>query len=202
MEFPRCEDDGLEGVSDALLKEAGFDPDCPTYTETQMARRWLDHFAASADTLEEMLSAPQPPQTFLDELRFLMAVTPLSRSQRLCLCGWLQGWTQAELRTRWREVAPPKQQYISRMLRRALCLCYEARGLSFAQFSRHSVYRRPARRQEKWRTLICRACGEPYVAGLGAGCFCSTHCREAAQRTRKGRGNRASLPETWERGRG
>lgn len=196
----------LEREADALLCALPHDPDCPTYTEPQLARRgrhccllstgaWLDTLAAGS------------AQSIQDELMFLAAIAPLSWRERACLRSWILGWTQREIGARWNDpqevkeerkraartrlhasevnlALPPTQQAISRLLRRALDKCYEAIGVSFTQFSRRAVYRRPITRQGTWRVLCCPFCCEVFVFGLGVDRYCSQSCREAARHRR------------------
>lgn len=175
----------LERQADALLMALPRDPDYPAFTEPQLARHSRGRCVVSTDALAEYLAA-DAPQSQMDELAFLASITPLTRRERACLRGWMVGWTQQELRDRWNRLfgseaahAAPPQQAISRLLRSALQKCYSAVGLTFAQFSRHALYRRPARRAA-WRILRCPFCEEPFVAGLGDGRYCSTRCRETA----------------------
>ncbi len=194
----------MEQAADALLRALPRDPACPVFTETQLARRGRRCCAFSTDAWVELL-AGAPPQSALDELSFLAAVTPLSRQERACLQGWMRGWTQREICAHWTELAEkredvrgksaggapamqhageaqtPTQQATSRLLRCALGKCRESVGLSFTQFSRHTLYRRPAGRRGTWRAAICPYCREEFVYGLGIGRYCSQSCREAAR---------------------
>ncbi|HZP84442.1 MAG TPA: hypothetical protein VFB21_22600 [Chthonomonadaceae bacterium] len=175
----------LEQQADALLRALPRDPDYPAFTEPQLARHSRGRCVVSTDALAEYLAA-SASQSPIDELAFLASITPLTRRERACLRGWMIGWTQRELRDRWHRLfgsrsacAAPTQQMISRLLRSALQKCYSAVGLTFAQFSRHALYHRPARRAA-WRIQRCLFCEEPFVAGLGDGRYCSTRCRESA----------------------
>jgi len=141
-------EEALERAADALLCALPRDPDCPAYTEKQLARSERPYCVVSTEALAEVLIAPHTLQSVRDELLFLAAISPLTRLERLCLRGWVWGWTQREIC-----INPPfchdvrAQQAVSRALRAALIKCTGSLGLTFAQFSRHTVYRRPARRR-------------------------------------------------------
>jgi hypothetical protein len=172
----------LEQEADRLLQTLPRDPNCPTYTEAQMERRRHTHRVVRLERLVETDEVSRPPQSLLDELAFLASVTPLKRRERVCLRGWLLGWTQREIGAHWRKLLPDDaRQNISRLLRSALRKCYRTDGLTFTQFSRHTIYRRPARHR-LWRSAICPHCGETFAWGLGAGRYCSTACREQHRR--------------------
>lgn len=180
------EEEALEYAADALLRRGKTAPDYPAYTDERMARQSAIHHAAAVETIGETLIAPVS-QTLEDELCFLASVTPLSGAERLCLACWLRGWKQEEIRARWESLQDlATQQRVSRVLRSALRKCYASRIVTFAQFSRHSVYRRPARRWENWRIRACPYCGERHIASQGTGRYCSSFCRGAAREHRAG----------------
>lgn len=141
-----CKDEvDLERQADILLDSVPFDSACPTYAEWEMARkrrgRGEEHCLFSVnDVNEEFIIATRPPQSFREELVFLASLTQLSLRERICLHGWVEGWTQREMAS---EIGIRSQQMISRYVRSALWKCYEVSELSFAAFSRHTVYRRP-----------------------------------------------------------
>lgn len=181
-EDARTRADRLEGEADRLLQSLPRDPDCPTYTEAQLRRYRSAHQVLRLDSLTEYVETAQSAQPLLDELLFLAAVTPLERRERICLRGWLHGLTQREIGTAWlRSLDRSTQQTVSRLLRSALRKLLSAEGLTFAQFSRRILYRRPLRRRD-WRSAVCPHCGEMFAFGLGAGRCCSTFCREQGRR--------------------
>lgn len=178
----------LEREADRLLRQLPRDPQCPTYTEAQLRRYRQTHHVMRLDSLAESMEATRPSQSFLDELHFLAAITPLNRRERICLRGWLHGWTQREIgQIWWRALDRTSQQTVSRLLRSALRKLLSARGLTFDQFSRRTIYRRPAR-PRNWRSVVCPFCSEVFAYGLGDGRYCSTACRE--QSTRRSRARR------------
>lgn len=181
-ELDGCQAARLEQEADALLQSLPRDPDCPTYTEAQLQRYRYTHHVARLDSLIHSLETAYPGQSLLDEIAFLASITPMTRRERACLRGWLLGWTQREIGAKWQTLLPDvTRKNISRLLRSALRKCYLAEGLTFAQFSRRTLYRRPARRRP-WRAAVCPYCDEPFAWGLGAGRYCSTFCREQARR--------------------
>lgn len=173
----------LEREADTLLQRMPRDPDCPIYTERQLARRARSRCVLSIEAVGDVFADAAPSQAALDELWFLASLTPLTRKERLCLRAWMLGWTQCETAARLAAIRQVLgQQEVSRALRCALRKCYDAVGLSFVQFSRHALYRRPSHRKANWREQNCLFCKEAYVWGLGEGRYCSASCREAARR--------------------
>jgi hypothetical protein len=87
----------------------------------------------------------------------------------------VDGFSQREISNR----LAITQQMVSRRLRTALELCYDAEPVSFRSFCRRTIYRRPPR-----RTTIaerrCRRCGESFAAVAGAGAYCSDGCAQVA----------------------
>lgn len=165
-----------EAEADALLNSLPRDPDCPTYTEEQLARRGSR--LVSVDSLADTVTAPPP--ALCDELRFLLSVCNLPLMQRLCLRLWIQGYSQEDIARR----SGLSQQSISLRLRRALKKCYDNAPLSFRRFSQHTIYRAPARARNAMILRPCLYCGERFPLGCGCGRYCSTPCRESARRKR------------------
>ncbi len=171
----------LETEADRLLGLLPDDPDCPVVNEMQLMRTRREGRVCSFDGLEET-AVRETEQDALDELCFLMSVTPLSARERLCLRGWMQGYPQRKMGQFYLDGLPPcAQQTAARALMRGLLKCLSGCGLTFRQFSRHTVYRRPAHR-ERHRMSVCPRCGEEFYYGLGAGRFCCSQCREATKR--------------------
>ncbi len=175
-------EDALEAASDSLLNAESRNSVYPAYTERQLSRHGEKFMLCSADTMAAMIEDPRPSQTALDELKFLMSVTDLSRRERICLHAWILGWTQTELSGHWEILARKvSQQSVSRWLRDALLKCYDSSGISFYIFSKHSLYRTPLKRREIARMRTCPYCHEHYAYGLSAGQYCSTSCFDASQ---------------------
>ena len=175
-------EEALEMAADALLNAQPKDPAYPAYTERQLARHGEGFMMGSVEAMETMLAAVRPTQTALDELKFLITVTSLSRREKICLRAWILGWTQKELSDHWAKFTRMvSQQSISRWLRTALLKCYDASGIGFHIFSHHAVYRAPMKRREVPRVRICPYCHEIYPFGLGTGRYCSPGCFDAAQ---------------------
>jgi hypothetical protein len=181
-----AEEEAREQAADALLRALPKDPDYPTYTDYQLSRHGQGICVASVETLPDARLSSHVDLSAWDELAFLASVTPLTRRERLCLRAWLLGWTQVEMAARWARLdcGLQTQQSISRALRSALLKCYDARAISFTQFSRRFLYHKPLPRRKSWRALVCRYCREEYVASTGVGRYCSLSCREAAQHRR------------------
>ena len=170
-----------EAAADQLLSWLPDDPDCPFMSEFQLMRHRREGRIRSFEGMEESI-AGETGQDALDELRFLIAVTPLSARERACLRGWVLGCSQQETqRLWWNKIPPCSQQAISKALMRGLLKCFTGCELTFRQFCKHTVYRRPARR-ERQRMRVCPHCAEEFCYGLGAGRFCCTACGEAATR--------------------
>ena len=165
----------LEERADALLRRAGWDAQYPAYTEAQMARHGQGKRLPLDDVFLESILAVTGRKEWLDEIYFLAGLACLSNAEHSVLMAALAGDTQEESRRRF--VPPVSQQYISRLLRSALSKCY-ASELSFSGFSRHTIYRRPARRRHMERGGYCLRCGDWFPYGAGAGRCCSERCRE------------------------
>ena len=165
----------LEAGADALLRIAPPAAASPTYTEAQLERHGEGKRLPLDETLLECVEATQSLEDFLDDLRFLASLSPLSVAERIVLFAALEGDTQDEIAARM--VPALSQQRVSRLLRSALRKLYEKWGLSFWQFSRHAIYRRPAKRKHTGRGLFCLRCGDWFPFGLGAGPYCSERCR-------------------------
>lgn len=180
-----AEEAARERIADALLRAHPRDPDCPFYSERQLARHGRDCMTVTRICVErwgDLLESACPPQSARDELLFLAAITPLDARERTCLRAWILGWTQAEARTLWQDgFEGGSQQTVSRVLRSALCKCYDGAALTFAAFSRHTLYRRPAARRDRLRTRICAYCQETFVTVTRVGCYCSSGCEAASQ---------------------
>ena len=175
----------LEAVANKLLAKAKPSEEYPIYTELQLLRSGEGKIATSAShgfDATEIVEA-KAPQNFTEELLFLIQVTELTRVERCVLRGWLQGWTQEQIRRAFpQEAGRYSQQHLSRLLREALVKCYSS-GVSFDDFSKHTIYRKPGgRKGPHYRMMTCRGCGCEFVFGLGAGRFyCSKTCYEASK---------------------
>ena len=166
----------LEEQADALLRRAGWDAQCPAYTEAQLARHGQGKRVPLEDGFLENVLAVMGRQEWLDEMRFLAGLACLSGAEHSVLMAALDGDTQEESRRRF--VPALSQQTISRLLRSALGKCY-ANDLSFSVFSRHAIYRRPARRRHMERGGYCLRCGDWFPYGAGAGRYCSERCNNS-----------------------
>jgi len=175
------EEEAREQFADRLLMALPRDPECQFYTEQQLIRRGQTRCVASTELLVEIL-AVKTVQAAADELLFLASMTPLEPLERVCLCGWIAGWTQQELCLRFREAGIQRQQQISLLLRRAWRKCCGEGAPTFAQFSRHAIYRRPSRRRDADRRVRCVRCQGDFVRGLGSGRYCSSYCQEQSLR--------------------
>ena len=165
----------LEERADALLRGAAPDLRYPAYTEAQIARHGQGKRLPLDDAFLENVTAAETRRDFLEEVYFLSSLAPLSVAERIVLTAALQGDTQEESRRRF--VPALAQQQVSRLLRTALRKCYET-NLAFSKFSRHTIYRRPARRRHTERGGYCLRCGDWFAYGHGAGRYCSARCRE------------------------
>ena len=170
----------LERQVDALLRSLPPDPDYPAFTEEQLLRHGKGYCVADTNCWVEAMIPGGPSQTFLEELTFVASLTHLTRRERICLRGWMLGWTQKEMSDLWNSVVG-SQQEVSRILHTAVLKCFEVSELSFAHFSRHTIYRRPLRRNQGVPTRLCLYCHETFVRDLGCGRFCSISCREASR---------------------
>ncbi len=168
----------LEREADRLLGLLPDDPNCPAVSEMQLMRSRREGRVCSLEAMDEAIVC-ETEQDILDELCFLMSVTPLSARERTCLRGWMMGYPQRTFGQFYLETLPPcSQQTAARALMRGLLKCLSGCGLTFRQFSRHTVYRRPAHR-ERHRMSVCPRCNEEFCYGLGAGRFCCSQCRES-----------------------
>ena len=140
----------LEAQADSLLKSATPSENYPAYTEFQLARHGEGIRLPFQDEFVDSAAATQTRQDFLNDLHFMARLTALTRVERWVLCRWMNDFSQGEIIAQWpRNFGPVHQQRISRLLKKALRKCYAAWELSFTQFSRHTIYRRPARNREK-----------------------------------------------------
>ena len=165
----------LELAADALLQEQPRDHERPFYTEPQLLRS--GRHLIKVETLEETVETPT--QALSDELRFLVSVTRMAAHLRRCLHLWIEGWSQREIA----EGIGVSQQAVSRQIRCALRICYEAVPLSFRHFSRHTIYRRP-KHGEVVPMHRCPRCDEEFPRALGDGRYCSSTCRGEAAHDR------------------
>ncbi len=174
----------LEEKADALLLPVEETDEYPAYTEFQLKRHGEGHLTRVDLTDEERpLPVSEQRQSLEEELLFLISVTQLRRVERCLLRGWLSGWTQEQMRRVFpTEAGRFSQQHLSRLLREAIVKCYSS-GLLFKDYSRHTVYRKPARKPGvTLKMMTCRGCGHEFVFGLGAGRFyCSKMCFEASR---------------------
>ncbi|MCL5283723.1 MAG: hypothetical protein M1330_03295 [Armatimonadetes bacterium] len=170
LSWPKWE---LEQKADDLLRSERREGDSPVYTEKQLARR--GRAAIPVEQIEDWVADERRMR--YDELRFMLATSRLSGADRLCVDLWLDGYTQHEVA----EVMGVKQQAVSRRLRQALKRLWEEGALSFWEFSRRVIYRRPVHSHKYCISRICRRCGEEFLVGLGCGIYCSDRCREAGK---------------------
>jgi len=167
----RSGDAQLEQEADALLERAGDGRGRDWRTERQLARAGETSLRLGSEALEALCAAPC--RTDREEIRFLLAVTPLPRMDRLCARLWADRWTQREIA----EALGCSQQRVSQVLRRALAACLESLPVSFEQFSRRSIYRPPSRVTPRERR--CARCGEAFDARTTRGRLCWS-CRVGA----------------------
>ena len=83
----------LEREADRLLGLQPDDPDCPALSEMQLMRTRREGRVCSFDGLDTAVLC-ETEQDALDELCFLLSVTPLSARERTCLRGWILGYPQ------------------------------------------------------------------------------------------------------------
>jgi hypothetical protein len=176
----REEEELKEQIADEILSAAQCDPVRPVRTERQMARLIQGRHVIRIDAIAEAVVSERPSQSTLDELKFLIKLTPLTKRERFFLRGWMLGWTQIESSTRWLEQFGPEGRYtVCRVLKDAIGKCSENSQLSFDAISRHAVYRNPSHRSETWHMTTCKYCKEPFIRGFGDGAYCNAGCRDA-----------------------
>ena len=140
----------LERMADNLLRGAGEDEAYPAYTDAQLARHGRGVRLPLQEEHLALAAATQTRQDFLNDLKFMAGLTALTRAERRVLDAWIQGQSQNEIVAQWPcGLGRVQQQQVSRLLRKALEKCYALWELSFTQFSRHTIYRRPARHYER-----------------------------------------------------
>ena len=140
----------LEAQADSLLKSAPPSANYPAYTEFQLARHGEGIRLPFQDEFVDTAAAMQTRQDFLSDLHFMAGLTPLTRMERYVLDAWMGDLSQGEIIAQWPRVfGPVQQQRVSRLLKKALQKCHAAWDLSFTQFSRHTIYRRPARNRDR-----------------------------------------------------
>ncbi len=179
----REEEELKERIADEMLRAAPSDPVRPVHTEHQLNRQVQSRCVLRIDAIADRMVSERPSQTAMDELKFLMKLTPLTKRERFFMRGWVLGWTQVETAARWWEQFGPDGRYtVSRVLRGAVLKCSENAPVCFSAISRHAVYRRPSHRSETWRMISCAYCKEPFIRSFGVGPYCSVGCHEAAGR--------------------
>lgn len=165
----------LEQAADALLSGTEHDPEQPVYTERTLRRR-EPPLRVSVDRIAHLESIRG--QSLRDELRFLAAVTPLTRVEKACFSEWVDGWSQREIAHRLRL----PQQTVCRLLHSALTQCYDSTPLSFDAFCKRSIYRPPSHELRRFKRRVCKGCGEEFAARSRRGVFCSLECARAGGR--------------------
>lgn len=165
----------LEEAADELLADLPPDLEQPVYTEVQLNRHG-PRLKVSVDRIAHLGSIHS--ESFRDELRFLASVSDLSPMERICFGLWADGWSQAEIALKMHRC----QQYVCRLLHRALLRCYDSSPLSFSAFCRHSVYRPPARRRTAPLARLCDGCGEVFDGRASQGRYCSSKCAQTGER--------------------
>ena len=185
----REEEDEKESIANRILadaerKQSAAACEGRAYSEAQLKRK-DSRCVIRLDEIADNVLSIRPPQTWIDELKFLASVSDLTQRERFFLRGWMLGWTQEESRIRWMEAAGyDGRQTVSRVLKAALYRCCSNSEIAFRVMTRHPLYRRPRRGIRLSPTLTCRYCREPYIIGYGDGIFCSTGCRSAYALTR------------------
>lgn len=176
----REEEDHKEQIANEMLRQAEHHPAHPAQAEPQLARRVAGRCVVRLDSITEHFVSQRPSQSSLDELKLLIALTPLNQRERFFLRGWMLGWSHSETAARWMDHFDSDGRFtVCRVLKQAMEKCQDNAELSFDAISRHAIYRRPSHRRETWGTTICRHCKEPYLRGFGDGPYCSTGCRSA-----------------------
>jgi hypothetical protein len=177
----RAEEGMKEAIADEMLRGAELEKSRPARSEAALAAAERGRCVIRIDDIAERLISTRPSQSALDELKFLMGLTPLTRQERYFLRGWILGWTQEETNVRWiDQFGPMRRATVSRTLRCALDKCGQNAPISFSAFSRHAVYRKPAHRRETYRMSRCANCSEQYIRSFGDGPYCTSSCRCAA----------------------
>ena len=158
----------LEERADKLIADSSSSGVYPATTELRLSRRGRH---APLDRLPFEIEDKVNPSV-RDELVFLASVSVISRIDRICFRLWVDGCTQTEMAHKLNVC----QQAIQRRLRRALLACYDNLPVSFREFSRHTIYRKPSGRGMGFVQRRCRRCEEPFPLGLGFGVYCSSAC--------------------------
>lgn len=174
------ENERLEQEADELLRTLPSDPDCPVSTEANLFRPErggrFGRTVASVDALAETLPSNRASQCWQEEIEFLATISTLTSYEALCLRGWTQGLTQAEMSEKFKLHS---QQLVSRSLKKAVWKCFQGLDATFTSVSKHVFYKKPIRRGLNYSGRRCRNCSEPFARYLGFGLFCSAGCREA-----------------------
>ncbi len=151
------------------------------YTETQLVRKVSGRVTTRLEITTGSVADWRPAETTVNAIRFLMSVSCLSARERFFLRAWMLGWTQQESAARWKDTYGNEGgAVISGVLKRALLKCSDSMPITFTLYSRHTIYRKPARRIDGVQLSTCLHCGEPYPRGTGFGRYCCVACRFAA----------------------
>ena len=162
----------LEQEADRLLRVAPPNPERPVYTERQLAR----HGARYVRVRDLRCSSIGIDADTRDEIRFLANISRLEPFGRTCIRLWIDGWTQQEMS----RTMGISQGEVSRQLRDALRACYDHTPITFREFSKHTIYRKPSHGRKSPLPRKCLYCGEAFLMFTGEGRYCSSSCQQAA----------------------
>jgi hypothetical protein len=157
-----------EEAADALLQTAKPIRRRGYHSEKQLAKR--DSLCVPIDTLLHECSVA--PQSLREELLFLSSVSGLAGPPLRHLRAWIDGYSQCDIAA----ATGLTQQRVSQQLRIALFRCYDMHPVSFREFSRRTIYRKPHRQPSVGMYRTCRVCSEPYLLTLGEQGCCSSRC--------------------------
>ena len=183
------EEELKENIANELLSNVGYPRNTASsqpraYSEQGLARKTAGRCVVRLDEQVGSLYTERPSQTWFDEMKFMIRLTPLSPRHRYFLRGWMLGWTQQESAQRWLEALGYDGRInAGKTLHEAMEMCHDSSNATYSTMSRHTIYRRPSHRRDTWKMTTCRYCKEPFVRGFGSGNYCSTGCRCAASIT-------------------
>ena len=178
--------DSLEAEADEWLKKAPRSGEYPAYTDAQLVRH--GEGKVSSRSLEEMQEGGEFLQShatpdYREELDFLIRVSKLTPLEASLVTHWLSGSPLNHFRECQPEIAQRfSRQHLARLRFGALKRVLEG-GLTFEQFSRHAVYRKPPQKRLPSIIKACRTCRREFRLSSGLRrVFCSEECRLTARR--------------------
>ncbi len=167
-----------ERIADEMLEAAGETQALDCCTEDALLQRIHYRQVYRQQSNLESFESGHASEDSLNELKFLVSVTPLTRRERYFVRAWMIGWTQTETVDQWsKQFGDLPAGNISRELKAALVKCKSNLPIAFSQLSQHPIYRKPSIPYCRFgRLSYCVLCKKPYLSSQGSGAYCSHNC--------------------------